>query len=93
MKTIFAPLTAAVVLATIVSMADHLKSRTTGAGLTLPGTAMHAVARQWGKLSFVPVRATVNVLHHVVSGFADDVGSLNKATDGHPHVLENWPCP
>jgi hypothetical protein len=92
MKTIFAPLTAAVVLATIVSMVDHLKDRTT-AGLMLPGTALHAVARQWGELNSVPVRVTVDVLDDVLSGFVHGVASLNKATDGHPHVTEKWPCP
>lgn len=87
MKAIFAPLTAAVVLATIVSMADHLKHRTTAAS-TLPGTTVHAVARQWGELSSVPVRVTVDVLHDVLSDFVHEVVSLNKATDGDPHVTE-----
>jgi hypothetical protein len=92
MKTIFAPLTAAVVSATIVSMADHLKYRTT-AGSTLPGGAVHAVARQWGELSSLPARVTAGVLHDALSGFAHDIASLNKATDGDPHVTEKWSCP
>jgi hypothetical protein len=87
MKAIFAPLTAAVVLATIVSMADHIKYCST-AGSTRPATAVHAVARQWGELSSVPIRVAFDVVHDALSGFAHDVALLDKATDGDPHVAE-----
>lgn len=92
MKAIFTPLTAAVILATIVSMAGHLKHRAT-AGSTLPGAAMHVVARQWGELSSLPVRVTVDVLHGALSDFAPGMVPLNKATDGDPHVTAKWACP
>ncbi|MBV8901389.1 MAG: hypothetical protein JOY92_14905 [Verrucomicrobia bacterium] len=91
MKTPFAPLTTAVVLAIIVSMADHLKDRAT-AGSTLPA-AMHVVARQWNELSSLPLRVTVDALHGALSRFAQDVTSLKQTTDGDPHVMEKWPCP
>lgn len=88
MKTIFASLTAAVVLAMIVSMAGYLKDRNI-TGSLLTGTAVRAVARQLGKLNSVPVRTTVEVL----SGLVNGVALLGRATDGDPHVMGRWPCP
>jgi hypothetical protein len=87
MKTIFAPLTDAVVLATIVSMAGYPKNHTL-AGSMLPGTSVHAVARQWGKLDSVPLNVTVDVLSGAVHG----VAALARATDGDPHVTGFIPC-
>jgi hypothetical protein len=86
MKTPFAPLTAVVVLAIIVSMADQLKDPAS-AGSALRA-AMHVAARQWDELSSLPVRVTVDALRGALSGFAQDVASFNQATDGDPHVME-----
>ncbi|MBW0000504.1 MAG: hypothetical protein JO015_15505 [Verrucomicrobia bacterium] len=81
MKTIFAPLTAVVVLVMIVSIAAYLKDHNI-AGSALTGTTVRAVARQWGKLNPVPVRAAAGVL----SGLVNGVASAARATDGDPHV-------
>jgi hypothetical protein len=78
MRTIFAPLTAAVALAMIVSMA----------GLMLPGTELHATARRWSELNSMSIRATAGVL----SGLLHNLALPGKATDGDPHVVQNLPC-
>jgi hypothetical protein len=88
MKTIFAPLTAAVVLATIVSMADYPKTHAT-AGSMLPGTRVRAVTRRWDKLDSLPLTVTIDVLTGVVHG----VAAIDRATDGDPHVSGKWLCP
>ena len=92
MKAIFAPLTAALVLVTILGMAYHQECRTTAA-LMLRGAALHALARQWGKLSSLPVKVTVDVTHDLLRHLVDGVALLVQATDGDPHVTDKWPCP